>query len=61
MKTKSLLVIQKDVHLKTHRNPSPNIKRKPKHKTLTKTRNPCITQNLQKHETTMFGISNQEK
>jgi hypothetical protein len=37
MKNKSLLVIQKEVHLQTHRNPSPNIKRKIKNiKTLQK-------------------------
>ncbi len=37
MKTKSLLVIQKEVHLQTHRNANPNIKRKTQNiKTLQK-------------------------
>jgi len=55
-------VIQNETHLQTHMNPSPNIKKKNhKHKNLAKTRNLCITQNLQKHEATMFGISNHQK
>jgi hypothetical protein len=32
-----------------------------KHKNLAKTKNLCMTQNLQKHEITMFKISNHQK